>query len=312
MAIRRPMKMANGNLRDMTSLEVDALIEEAIRQYGNNPSRLLSVSNSGGNLGAITDTRLQAGAYATGTASAPTEAGTPDVSTVSVAYDRLSEVSSGAAPVFGNSAYSYPIYRSGGNLVAMSKQDWMDTIINPAIEKLVLGTISTSQAGTYFISSNVSESGSTLISNTPVFVDTRADAAEYTVDGIGEVGGEVQDQPTTITSYFLHQINPATSVAYTPPVIYRESDKNLQAYPKASLATALQNTMRNVTETVTNYRLRYSFTSGTSRGTGMANTKLDGSSYNTKFVSADDYRAQEFPAGAVTTSTTYFLKIFKE
>ena len=47
---------------------------------------------------------------------------------------------------------------------------------------------------------------------------------------------------------------------------------------------------------------------GTTLGTGMANTKLNGSgNYQTRQVS-DDYRAQEFPNGSVVTEATYYLK----
>jgi hypothetical protein len=44
----------------------------------------------------------------------------------------------------------------------------------------------------------------------------------------------------------------------------------------------------------------------------MADTKLDGSgNYQTRFVGADDYRAQEFPNGTAQTINTYYLKINK-
>jgi len=42
----------------------------------------------------------------------------------------------------------------------------------------------------------------------------------------------------------------------------------------------------------------------------MVNTILNGSgNYQQRFVNADDYRAQEFPNGSVTTASTTFLKI---
>ena len=47
------------------------------------------------------------------------------------------------------------------------------------------------------------------------------------------------------------------------------------------------------------------------RGSGMANTVLDGSNYQTRQVNGDDYRAQEFPSGSVTTAATHTLKIVK-
>ena len=44
----------------------------------------------------------------------------------------------------------------------------------------------------------------------------------------------------------------------------------------------------------------------------MTDTRLDGSgNYQTRFVNANDYRAQEFPNGTATTISTYFLRINK-
>ena len=44
----------------------------------------------------------------------------------------------------------------------------------------------------------------------------------------------------------------------------------------------------------------------------MADTRLNGSgNYQTRFVHADDYRAQEFPDGSPTTINTYYLRLIK-
>ena len=57
-------------------------------------------------------------------------------------------------------------------------------------------------------------------------------------------------------------------------------------------------------------RITYSINgTGANRGTGMVDTRLDGTNYQTRFVNADDYRAQEFPGGSPQTVNTYFLKI---
>ena len=42
----------------------------------------------------------------------------------------------------------------------------------------------------------------------------------------------------------------------------------------------------------------------------MVDTRLDGSgNYQTRFVNADDYRAQEFPNGNPQTISTWTLKV---
>ena len=52
--------------------------------------------------------------------------------------------------------------------------------------------------------------------------------------------------------------------------------------------------------------------SGNTRGSGIANTVLTGSgNYQTRFVNADDYRAQEFPNGSASTAATYYLRVNK-
>ena len=52
--------------------------------------------------------------------------------------------------------------------------------------------------------------------------------------------------------------------------------------------------------------------SGNTRGSGIADTRLNGSgNYQTRFVNTDDYRAQEFPNGSATTIATYYLRINK-
>ena len=46
---------------------------------------------------------------------------------------------------------------------------------------------------------------------------------------------------------------------------------------------------------VTQYHIHFTSGSGNTRGSGIVDTKLNGSgNYQTRFVNADDYRAQEF------------------
>ena len=63
------------------------------------------------------------------------------------------------------------------------------------------------------------------------------------------------------------------------------------------------------------YAISYSLgttATGNTRGSGMADTILNGSgNYQTRQVNNDDYRAQEFPNGSATTASTYYLRIIK-
>ena len=182
-----------------------------------------------------------------------------------------------------------------------------DTFFHPAIDLLVSGSTGTQQGGTYQISTSTSVSGSTLVSSTPVFQDTRANTSLYTSSGIPET----LDQPTTITSYYLHKIT-GSDTSYTLP-FFINADNNIQIFAEATFESLLQEWIRHTAAASTDgYRLSYSYTTGNNRGTGMTDTKLDGSgNYQTRFVNANDYRAQEFPNGTAQTQNTYYLKINK-
>ena len=70
-------------------------------------------------------------------------------------------------------------YTSSGHIQAMSLQDVKDTFLHPAIDLLTSASTSTQQAGTYTLATSTSLAGSTLVSSTPIFVDTRADTSAY-------------------------------------------------------------------------------------------------------------------------------------
>ena len=87
--------------------------------------------------------------------------------------------------------------------------------------------------------------------------------------------------------------------------------KNLQL----AINTIASELMRNeVIDSQGGYKIRYNINgTGTNKGSGMIDTRLTGGSgnYQTRKVSANDYRAQEFPDGTPTTINSYFLKIQK-
>ena len=308
MAVRTPLKNDSGNLKQMTSTEVNNIIDQIIYQYSLNPGVVLEVVGSGGSLGTVNDTRLQAGAQSTSTTGTPNEATTGEPSVVTVSYSKVNETSTTVDAVTDTGTL-FPVFLdSSNNIQAMSMQDMLDTFMHPAIDLLVSGSTGTQQAGTYQIATSTSVSGNTLVSSTPIFLDTRADTSLYTAGSIPET----QDQPKTITSFYLHRIN-GSDTSYTLP-IYIAGDNHLQEYPETNFETMLQNLIRDVAKNSTNgFSINYTFGgSGNSRGSGLVDTRLDGSgNYQTRFVNADDYRAQEFPNGSATTIATTFLRIAK-
>mgnify|MGYP001588707159 FL=1 len=309
MAVRTPLYNNSGNLQQMTTAMVTEIVQQTVYQYSTDPSVALSVVSSGGSLTGLSDTRLQAGAQSTSVSSAPGEGTTAEPSTVTVSYDKITSTSTGGSDTT-DSGKTFPVYLDGlNNIQAMSKQDMLDTFIHPAIDLLTNASTGTDQGGTYQISTSASLAGNTEVSgsSTAVFVDTRANTGAYTSGSIPET----LDQPTTINSYYLQRIN-GTDNSYTLPMII-DSSNHLQVSPESTFETILKNMVKYSAVNDSGFTISYSINgSGNNRGSGMVDTRLDGSgNYQTRFVNADDYRAQEFPNGTAQTISTYFLKIHK-
>ena len=313
MAVRSPLKNDSGNLKEMSSAEVTQIVNQIIYQYSLNPSVSLSVVSSGGSLGTITDTRLQAGAMSQTNSSFPSEATTDEPSIVTVNYDKISQAIASVSPT-NDTGTTFPAYtNSSGHVQAMSLQDVKDTFLHPAIDLLSAATTTSQQGGTYHISTSSGVSGSTIVSGTPIFLDTRADTTAYTNAGLDSATGEVLDQPTTITNFYLQRID-GSDTSYTNP-FFINAGNNLQEYSGTNFKSILQGWIRQTAAASSEgYKITYNLGasgSGEIRGTGMSDTRLNGTGdYQTRQVS-DDYRAQEFPDGTPTSISTYYLRIQK-
>jgi len=310
MAVRQPLYYNSGNLQEMSTAMVDEIVDQVVYQYSLNPSVSLSVVSSGGNLDGITDTRLQAGSSSTRVDRFPTEAETQEPSVVTVTYDKITESRATVTPT-SDTGKTWPVYyTSSGGIQAMSLADVKDTFLHPAIDLLQAGTTTTQQAGTYQIATSTSVTGNTIVSSTPIFSDTRANTSAYTAGGIGET----QDQPTTITNYYIQKID-GSDTSYTAP-LFIDGSNNLQTFADATFESLLQEWIRyTAVSSSDGYSLSYNIGtsgSGNTRGSGIADTRLNGSgNYQTRFVNTNDYRAQEFPNGSATTISTYYLRINK-
>ena len=311
MAVVKPLYVVSGNLQEMDTTKVNELIARAVYQYSTSPSVVLSVVSSGGSLGTISDTRKQAGAVSTSNSSFPAESSTQEPQTVTVNFDKIQNTTTTSTPT-ADTGKTFPVYyNSSGQIQAMSVDDWKDTIIHPAINLLASGTVSATAAGTYHITTSASVSGSTEVSgaNTPVFIDTRADTSAYSAGSIPET----QDQPTTINNYYLQRID-GTDASYTEPY-FLDGSNNIQEFTTANFDALLLSWIKSTAAGSSDgFAISYNLGtsgSGQTRGSGMADTILDGSgNYQTRQEN-DDYRAQEFPNGSVTTANTYNLRINK-
>ena len=55
MPVRKPLFNDGGNLKEMSTSQVDEIVQQTVYQYAQNPSVTLSVVNTGGTLGTISD-----------------------------------------------------------------------------------------------------------------------------------------------------------------------------------------------------------------------------------------------------------------
>ena len=310
MAVRKPLYYNSGVLQEMSTAMVDTIVDQIVYQYSLNPSVSLTRVSSGGSLGTINDTRLQAGAASTNASSFPNESTTAEPSVVTVSYDKITETRASVSPTT-DTGKTWPVYyTSGGNVQAMNLTDVKDTFLHPAIDLLTAGTTTAQQAGTYHIETSSNVTGSTAVSGSVVYRDTRADTSLYTASGITET----LDQPKTINEYYLHVVNGSDNTFVEP--IFIDANDNLKEYLEADFESLMQEWIRyTAVSSSDGYSISYNIGtsgSGNTRGSGMADTRLNGSgNYQTRQINIDDYRAQEFPNGSPTTIATYYLRINK-
>jgi len=310
MTVRVPLLYNGSQLQQAKTTDLNNLYSLAVYYYSLNPSRVLTVAGSGGNLTSIDDTRLQAGAASTASGSFPSEATTAEPSVVTVSYQRITQAAQTANVTTSDTGKTFPVYWTGTQIRAMTETDFVDTFILPAINLLAAATTTSDQAGTYHIATSDSVTGSTLVSSTPVFTDTRADTSLYSADAIGEA----LDQPQTITNYYLHRIDGVLGT-FNPP-LQIDSNNDLQQYSTANIGALMQEYIRHhVVNNSAGNQISYNIDGsiGNLRGSAIVNTQLTGGSgnYQTRFVSGSDYRAQEFPDGTPSTVNTYSFKIQK-
>lgn len=307
MAVRTPLKLdGSNNLIEMSTADMNNIKSQIMYLYGTSPSVTLSQVATDGSLDAITDTRLKAGAMSTHAVSFRPETTTAEPSTVTITYDRIDAATANTTASVDTNSVAFPIFNNGGNIQAMTLTDMYDTFINPTIDLLVDGT---DRPGTYRIHTATTLTGHTIVSTTPVYSDTRADTSLYTAAGITET----LDQPTTITNFYLFKTNSGNAIGYPRPLYIRNADADLQEYTTVQSDAILLNCIRHTASERTGNKIRYRMNgAGSARGSGMTNTILNGTgNYQTRFVNANDYRAQEFPNGTAVTVATHYLRIYK-
>ena len=112
MAIRSPLywDAANNEMKSMTTAQVTEVCQRAVYQYSLNPTVELLYVAGAGSLNSIDDTRMQAVTATTNISAYATEANTPDISQVTVAYDNVSMSTNSPIAYPTNANVSYPVY----------------------------------------------------------------------------------------------------------------------------------------------------------------------------------------------------------
>ena len=317
MTVRTPLKYVDANtLTEMSTGEVTAWVDHLCYLYGGSPSVTLTVNTATAqNLQAMSDTRLQAGAVSNSVTAFVAEATTAEPSTVTVTYDRVAQTYASVTPTV-DSGTTWPVYwdTASKSIIAMPIADIKDTFLHPAIDKLIAASESDTTAGTYTITTSATAgAGYTNVSTDAVFIDTRANTALYSAAGIPET----LDQPTTVTSYFLHRRNQGSDGfgSLATPLIIADSGQTLTAQTTEGVIEGLflEWIQETASESSDGYKIVYSLATsgGNTRGTGMVDTRLNGAGDYQTLQVGDDYRSQEFPNGSAATISTYNLRITK-
>jgi hypothetical protein len=321
MAVVKPLFInSDNNLQEMTDAQVLLHRQKAIYQYSLDPSALLTVvSNSGANMAAITDTRLQSGASVVSVSADPSASTSAPSATTDVSFDKINfayDTSSGQTEDSDNRAF--PIYRnSDGDIRAMSLDDMKDTFLHPAIDLMVVADASADDsnvAGTYRIHTASSLTDFTEVSGagTAIFTDTTSTG--FAAGSIGTAGTTQTGSSSTVQNFFLMRRNGTDVDTSSIKLAQINSDGNIQEYSDGG-TELLGNWLKfTAGQSGDGYKITYAIgasVSGTQRGSSILNKQLGSTVTSTTLVNTNDYRAQQFPSGSATTTNTYLFKINK-
>ena len=319
MAVVNPLFINSDNdLQEMTDAQVVLHRQKAIYQYSLDPSALLTVvSDSGANMTAITDTRLQSGPSATSVSSF--QSTSAPSATTDVSFDKINfayDTSSDQTEDTDNRAF--PIYRnSDGDIQAMTLDDMKDTFLHPAIDLMVVADASADDAnaaGTYRIHTASSLTDFTEVSgaSTAIFTDTTSTG--FAAVSIGTAGTTQTGSASTVQSYYLQRRNGTDIDISSIKLASITSNGDIQEYSDGG-ATLLGNWLKYTAgQSTDGYKITYAIgagVSGTQRGTSMLNKQLNSEDTLITQVNTNDYRAQKTPFGSAATTNTYIFTINK-
>ena len=269
MAVVNPLFINSDNdLQEMTDAQVVLHRQKAIYQYSLDPSALLTVvSDSGANMAAITDTRLQSGPSATSVSSF--QSTSAPSATTDVSFDKINfayDTSSDQTEDTDNRAF--PIYRnSNGDIQAMTLDDMKDTFLHPAIDLMVVADASADDAnaaGTYRIHTASSLTDFTEVSgaSTAIFTDTTSTG--FAAVSIGTSGTTQTGSASTVQSYYLQRRNGTDIDISSIKLASITSNGDIQEYSDGG-ATLLGNWLKYTAgQSTDGYKITYAIGAGVS------------------------------------------------
>ncbi len=312
MTARTPLYYDSGNLIEMTAAEILEWRQQAIYQYEQSKSVVLTVSAGSGNLGTtMDDTRYKS---STATQQNSSYATPGALATTTTQFNHIVQTVTNPSVTGDTNNVLFPVYQdnTGGTVQAMTETDFVDTFIKPALTLMQASSeaVAGEYGGTYTIHTSTSLSNHTNVSSTAVFTDTSADISEYAAGDIGSAGSYQDDNEVVQNYYLMVRDGVNTSTTRTP--LHADTSGNLNEYAAATFKGYLQEYMKDLAasdDTASGYNLRFNINgSGNARGTAMLDKKYNGDTTLQNTVGGDDYRSQKAPSGSLATTTTYTFK----
>ena len=318
MAVRRPVYIfadPNGvpvtsDFYEYTDAYMEDILTFASYVHAQDPAVKLECNTSNGTLMPnqnFQDTYYIAGASTTRVDRFSTEAETPNVSMSTDTYNRIRVIDNqGTLPTSDTNNLEYPLYltaQSPRQLRAMTRQDFIDTFVTPALP-LFGGANANEQGGTYFLSTSASPANATIIGSVPVATNSVANLSAYSSGGIGET-----QKQTTDVNYWLAKVDYAATefdpIEASLPMYFDAGTETIKAHTLASWVALLNPFLRYyLGGGDPNKEISYNINgNGTTQGAVFTDSRRTptGTGYTTRFVNANDYRTQEFPTGTEST-----------
>ena len=334
MTVRLPLVTKDAEaIKEYTTAERDSIHQYLAKKYADDPSVYIEYSAAdNGNLTSFSDHRFRSGPSAVstgnqdavddGAAEYPQEADTGEPEEIQVnSYTRMFQHRTdpvvGFTTTWPNGWTAKPVYMETSSIIReMTFQDMLDTFIDPVIDNIVNGTTANNAGGSFFISTNTSETNSTKMGL--VFRDTVTKLSLYDATSIDTAGTyQSYEDTNSRVNYYLHRNDGVTATRRLPLVIdYTSNGRNNPAGLREMTGTEFDElfvkAVKQQAYDGTGNTLTYNINgAGTTKGSAITDRSMTSvtGDYQTRFVGEDDYRAQEFPNGSITVKSTFRLKL---